>query len=44
MELNITTLTAKSFDEAVTDVQYAIGKAEMRILHIHDVQQTLEEK
>ena len=39
-----TITTAKSFALAVEAVSRAIGEAGMRVLHIHDVQQTLADK
>ncbi|MDP3989406.1 MAG: DUF302 domain-containing protein [bacterium] len=44
MEFDYTTTTAKTFDEAVLSVQDEIAKAGMRVLYIHDVQETLAEK
>lgn len=44
MEFDYTITTTKTFDEAVKSVQYEIAKAGMRVLHIHDVKQTLSEK
>jgi len=44
MEFDYTITTAKSFDKAVRSVEEEIPKAGMRILHIHDVQKTLDEK
>jgi len=44
MEFDYTTTTAKIFDEAVLSVQDEIAKAGMRVLYIHDVQETLAEK
>ena len=44
MELDYTITTTKTFDEAVQSVQEEITKANMRVLYIHDVQQTLGEK
>ncbi|MDP2932862.1 MAG: DUF302 domain-containing protein [bacterium] len=44
MEFDYTTTTAKTFDEAVQDVQDEIAKAGMRVLYVHDVQKTLAEK
>ena len=41
MEFDYTTTTARAFDEAVQRVQDEIAKAGMRVLHIHDVQNTL---
>ena len=44
MEFDYTTPTAKTFAEAVQGVQDEIAKAGMRVLYIHDVQKTLDEK
>jgi uncharacterized protein (DUF302 family) len=44
MEFDYTTTTAKTFSEAVISVQDEIAKAGMRVLHVHDVQETLAEK
>lgn len=44
MEFDYTTTTTKTFDKATEDVQNEISKAGMRVLYIHDVQKTLEEK
>lgn len=44
MEFDYTTTTEKRFEDAVKAVQEEIAKAGMRVLHIHDVQQTLAEK
>lgn len=44
MEFDYTTTTAKTFDEAVLSVQGEIAKAGMRVLYVHDVQETLSEK
>src|SRR3989338_8804195 len=44
MRFDYTLDTNKIFNEAVRDVQEEIGKVGMRVLHIHDVQQTLGEK
>lgn len=44
MEFDYTTITNRTFDEAVVCVQDEIAKAGMRVLHIHDVQKTLGEK
>ncbi len=44
MEFDYTLTTAKSFDVAVQAVQDEIAKAGMRVLYIHDVQKTLDEK
>ena len=44
MEFDYTITTAKSFAEAVLSVEDEIGKAGMRVLYVHDVQKTLDEK
>ena len=44
MEFDYTITTAKTFDEAVLSVQGEIAKAGMRVLYIHNVQETLVEK
>ena len=44
MEFDYTTVTTKTFDEAVEHVQEEIAKAGMRVLYVHDVQQALAEK
>lgn len=44
MNFDYTQTTAKNFVLAVTSVTEEITKAGMRVLHIHDVQQTLKEK
>ncbi|MCE9549132.1 DUF302 domain-containing protein [Candidatus Nomurabacteria bacterium] len=44
MEFDYTTITTKTFDEAVEDVQNQIVEVGMRVLYIHDVQESLEEK
>ena len=44
MEFDYTIITTKSFNEAVQDVQNEIAKVGMRVLYIHDVQETLGEK
>ena len=44
MEFDYTITTAKTFKEAVQSVQDEIAKAGMRVLYVHDVQQTLGEK
>ena len=44
MEFDYTTITKQTFDKAVQNVQDEIIKANMRILYIHDVQKTLNEK
>ena len=44
MEFDYTLTTNKTFDEAVEGVQDEIVKAGMRVLFVHDVQETLGEK
>ncbi|MBI4235597.1 DUF302 domain-containing protein [Candidatus Peregrinibacteria bacterium] len=44
MEFDFTTTTNKAFDETVADVENEIAKADMRVLYIHDVQKSLNEK
>ena len=44
MEFDYTTTTTKTFDEAVQDVQNEIAEVDMRVLYVHDVQKTLNEK
>ena len=44
MEFDYTTTTTKTFGEAVLSVQDEIAKAGMRVLYVHDVQETLGEK
>ena len=44
MEFDYTITTTKMFDEAVLSIQDEIAKAGMRVLYVHDVQQTLAEK
>ena len=44
MEFDYTMETAKNFDSAVKDVEEEVAKSGMRVLHIHDVQKTLDEK
>ena len=44
MEFDYTKTTNKTFDEAVQSVQDEIAKALMRVLYVHDVQKTLDEK
>ncbi len=44
MEFDYTVITTKDFDSAVKSVQMEITQAGLRVLHIHDVQQTLVEK
>ncbi len=44
MEFDYTTTTTKTFDVTVQNVQDEIVRAGMRVLYIHDVQKTLDEK
>lgn len=44
MEFDYTTTTTKTFDEAVQGVQDEIARVGMRVLYVHDVRKTLEEK
>ena len=44
MEFDYTTITTKTFDQAVQSVQEEITKSGMRVLYVHDVQKTLGEK
>lgn len=44
MNFDYTVTTEKPFDRAVEDIQAETAKAGMRVLHVHDVQQTLAEK
>src|SRR3989338_4182164 len=44
MEFDYTINKTKTFVEAVQSVQDEIAKAGMRVLHVHDVQETLAEK
>lgn len=44
MEFDYTVTTAKTFDDAVKSVEEEIAKAGMRVLYIHDVQKSLNEK
>lgn len=44
MEFDYTLTTAKTFDEAVESVQDEVAKAGLRVLYVHDVQKTLDEK
>ena len=44
MEFDYTITSAKNFDEAVRSVEEEIPKAGMRVLYVHDVQKTLDEK
>ncbi len=44
MKIDYTVQTKKSFDETVEDVSAETAKVGFRVLYIHDVQQTLNEK
>lgn len=44
MDFIYTKTTTKDFEDAVKSVEEEIAKVGMRVLHIHDVQKTLEEK
>jgi len=44
MEFDYTTTTTRKFDEAVQRVQEEIARSGMKVLHVHDVQKTLNEK
>ncbi len=44
MELGYTQKTTKSFDEAVAKIEELTASKQFRVLHIHDVQQTLKDK
>lgn len=44
MEFDYTITSEKNFDEAVRSIEEEIPKAGMRVLYIHDVQKTLDEK
>ncbi len=44
MEFDYTVTTIKTFNEAVLGVQDEIAKAGMRVLYVHNVQETLAEK
>lgn len=44
MDFDYTKTTEKHFDDAVKSVEEEIAKSGMRVLHIHDVQENLEEK
>src|SRR3989338_6263658 len=44
MKFDYTIVTTKDFDKAVQGVQDEIAKAGMRVLYIHNVQETLGEK
>ena len=44
MKFDYTVTTKKDFDSAVSAVQEEIAKAGFRVLYVHDVQKTLDEK
>ncbi len=44
MKLDYTVKTHKDFDSAVLAVQKEIDQAGLKVLHVHDVQETLAEK
>lgn len=44
MEFDYTVTTEKDFDSAVSAVQEEIATAGFRVLYVHDVQKTLDEK
>lgn len=44
MELDYTQKTKKNFDEIVARIEELTAEKQFRVLHIHNVQQTLEEK
>lgn len=44
MEFDYTIITTKTFDDAVQSVQDEITKVGMRVLYVHNVQETLGEK
>jgi uncharacterized protein (DUF302 family) len=44
MDFDYTRITTKDFDSSVKSVEKEIAKVGMRVLHIHDVQETLAEK
>ncbi len=44
MEFDYTRTTAKEFDDAIRSVETEIANAGMRVLHVHNVQQTLADK
>ncbi len=44
MNFDYTVTTNKDFDSAVKSVEEEIAKAGMRVLYVHNVQETLEEK
>jgi len=44
MELDYTQKTKKNFDEIVARIEELTAEKQFRVLHIHNVQQTLQEK
>jgi uncharacterized protein (DUF302 family) len=44
MELGYTQKTTKGFDEIVARIEELTAEKQFRVLHIHDVKQTLSEK
>jgi len=44
MELDYTQKTKKNFDEIVAKIEELTAEKQFRVLHIHNVQQTLQEK
>ena len=44
MELSYTQKTTKSFDEVVARIEELTASKQFRVLHIHDVRQTLKDK
>jgi len=44
MEFDYTVTTTKNFDSAVNSVEAETAKAGFKVLHVHDVRKTLEEK
>ena len=44
MELGYTQKTGKSFDEVVTKIEELTASKQFRVLHVHNVQQTLKDK
>jgi uncharacterized protein (DUF302 family) len=44
MEFDYTVTTTKSFNDAAASVEKEIAAAGMRVLHVHDVQQTFADK
>ena len=44
MEFDYTVTTTKNFDSAVNSVEAETAKAGFKVLHVHDVQETLKDK